>query len=237
VLTEDLRQGALWLTLDRPERLNAFTADSYRALREALDRAGADPEVRVVVLTGRGRAFSAGADRSLVDGTSSSAQRREAAAELDGLLDSLGRCERPVLAAVNGLAVGVGCTLLLHCDLVVLAESARLRLPFTALGIPPEAGSSYLLPALTTRAEATWALLSSEWIDAGTALAMGLVWRVVADGAVESEVDRAVEVLSSLDPAAVAMTKALIVAGREDAVRAARRREATAARQRFSLDT
>jgi enoyl-CoA hydratase/carnithine racemase len=130
-----------------------------------------------------------------------------------------------VLAAVNGLGVGIGCTLLLHCDLVVLAESARLRLPFTALGIVPEAGSSVLLPAQARWADALWAMLSSEWIDSSAALAMGIAWRVVPDNELVSHADHVAKDLANLDPAAVAATKRLLIAGRIDLVRAAMDRE------------
>ncbi len=222
----------MWLTLDRPEQLNAFTADAYRSLREAIERAMADDDVRAIVLTGAGRAFSAGADRSLVDGSSTAEQRAEAGREFDALFDVLGRCTTPVVAAVNGLAVGVGCTLLLHCDLVVLAASVRMRLPFTAIGILPEAGSSYLLPARTSSPDAVWALLSGEWFDAESARAMGLAWRVVPDDDLAGEVEAVVATLAELDPWALRSTKRLLLEGRADAVRAARERETATSRER-----
>jgi enoyl-CoA hydratase/carnithine racemase len=215
-------EGVRRLTLVRPERLNSFTGADYRDLRIAVEEAAADTAVRVVVLTAEGRAFSAGADRSLLDGTSSDDDRALAGVEFGAMLDAFGACDTPVVAGVNGLAVGIGCTILLHCDLVVLAESARLRLPFTALGIVPEAGSSTLLPA---RPDVTWAALSSEWIDAPAAVAMGLAWRAVPDDELQAEVARAAATLAALDPGAVAATKRLLLAGRADAVRAARARE------------
>jgi enoyl-CoA hydratase/carnithine racemase len=214
--------GVRWLTLDRPERLNAFTGADYRDLRVAVEEAAADTSVRVVVLTGTGRAFSAGADRSLLDGSATDHDRALAGTEFGASLDALAACDTPVLAAVNGLAVGIGCTILLHCDLVLIAASARLRLPFTALGIVPEAGSSVLLP---DRPDVTWALLSSEWIDAPAAVAMGLAWRVEADDELVAATGRAAGTLAALDPASVAATKRLLHAGRADRVRAARDRE------------
>lgn len=222
------RGAATWLVLDRPEALNAFTAASYEALNVGLDVAAADDDTRVVVVTGSGRAFSAGADRSLIDGRADDAERARAGAGFTAMLEKLGASEKPVLAAVNGLAVGVGCTMLLHCDLVVLAASARLRLPFTALGIVPEAGSSVLLPAQVRWPDAMWHLLSSEWIDAEDGRAMGLAWRVVPDDELVARIDEVVATLAALDPAAVAATKRLLVEGRADAVRAAMAREAAA---------
>ena len=225
MLLEEVRDATTWLTLDRPDRLNAFTGGDYLDLRVAIERATADPSARAIVMTGTGRAFSAGADRSLVDGTATPEDRRQAGAEFAALLAALSRCDKPVAAAVNGLAVGIGCTILLHCDLVLLAESARLRLPFTALGIVPEAGSSVLLPARARWGDVAWALLSSEWIDAQDALHMGLAWRVVPDAELVEETERAVGTITAHDPAAVAATKRLLTAGRAELVREAMARE------------
>jgi len=224
---EEFRDHLAWLTLDRPDRLNAFTGAGYRDLRQALERAEADPEVRVIVLTGNGRAFSAGADCSLLDGTASADDRRLAADEFPAMLEALGGCAKPVIVAVNGLAVGIGCTLLLHCDLVLVAESAKLRLPFTALGVTPEAGSSALLPARARWGDTMWAMLSSEWIDATTAHEMGIAWRVVPDADLVAEATRTAMTITARDPAAVAATKRLLLAGRSDIIRYAMEREYT----------
>jgi enoyl-CoA hydratase/carnithine racemase len=219
------RAGTTWVTFDRPERLNAFTAPDYRDVREAVERATDDPAVHALALTGTGRAFTAGADRSLVDGTATAADRDRASVEFRALLEALGQCDKPVLAAVNGLAVGLGCTILLHCDLVLVAESARLRLPFTALGMVPEAGSSVLLPARARWGDAVWSMLSSEWIEPATALDMGLAWRVLPDADLVSETERAAATIGALDAAAVAASKRLLTAGRAEIVRAAIDRE------------
>jgi enoyl-CoA hydratase/carnithine racemase len=220
--------GTDWLTFNRPERLNAFTGADYRDLRVGIERASTDNATRVIVLTGAGRAFSAGADRSLVDGTAHPDELTLAGDEFNALLETVDRCDKPIIAAVNGVAVGIGCTILLHCDLVLMAESARARLPFTSLGIVPEAGSSTLLPARARWGDTMWAMLSSEWIDASTALAMGLVWRVVADNQLLEDTERAAATIAALDPAAVAATKRLLIAGRADVIRAAMDRERAA---------
>ncbi|HZR11765.1 MAG TPA: enoyl-CoA hydratase/isomerase family protein [Acidimicrobiia bacterium] len=225
MIREELRDRVTWLTFDRPERLNAFTADDYVSLRERVERIAGDDGVRAVVLTGHGRAFSAGADRSLVDGTASERERELAAIEFPALLGALEACSKPILAAVNGLAVGFGATVLLYCDLVLMAESARLRLPFTSLGIVPEAGSSALLPARARGSDAVWAMLSSEWIDAPGALAMGFAWRVVPDDDLGDATQQAAAAIAAHDPAAVAATKRLLTAGRAEIARAAIERE------------
>ena len=215
----------MWLEFDRPQCLNAFTVAGYRGLREKLDRLAADDSSRVVVLTGRGRAFSVGADRSLLDAALPGSDRQRAGEEFGRLLESLGAFPKPLYAAVNGLAVGFGATMLLYCDVVVLAQTARLRLPFTALGIVPEAGSSVLLPARARWADAMWAMLSSEWIDASEAVRSGLAWRSVADAELVDQVTHAAAVVASHDPRAVAATKRLLTRGAADEVRNAIRRE------------
>jgi enoyl-CoA hydratase/carnithine racemase len=215
----------MWLEFDRPQCLNAFTVAGYRGFREALDRLAADDAVRVVVLTGRGRAFSAGADRSLLDVAPPGGERRQAGEEFGKLLESLGGFPKPLFAAVNGLAVGFGATMLLYCDVVVLAQTARLRFPFTALGIVPEAGSSVLLPARARWADTLWVMLSSEWIDAAEAVRSGFAWRCVADAELVDEVTGAAAVVAAHDPRAVAATKRLLTRGAAGEVRSAIRRE------------
>jgi enoyl-CoA hydratase/carnithine racemase len=174
---------------------------------------------------GNGRAFSAGADRSLLDNTSTAAEMASAGEEFDELLEVLRDCEKPLLAAVNGLAVGFGCTMMLYFDLLLAAESARFRLPFTALGLLPEAGSSVLLPARVPWDEAIWALLSSERLSASKAREIGLIWRVVPDLALIAETSKVSDALAALDPASVRATKRLLTAGRADAARLAADRE------------
>ncbi len=226
-MLHELRDGVGWLTFDHPDRLNAFTAADYAELNGALRAAAADSATRVVVVTGNGRAFSAGAHRSLVDGTASAGELHQAGTQFTALLETLVDFDKPVVAAVNGLAVGIGCTMLLHCDLVVMAESARVRFPFTALGVVPEAGSSALAPARLRGADATWAMLSSEWVDAAGAVAMGLAWRVVPDVELRDQTQRAAAAIAAHDPDSVAATKRLLLAGRAELVRAAMARELT----------
>lgn len=216
------------LTFDRPGQLNAFTVAGYTELRRHLERAADDEDVRVVVLTGAGRAFSAGADRSLLDG--SAPDLADAGAEFDALVSTLSNFPKPLLAAVNGAAVGIGCTMLLHCDLVIAGASARFRFPFTALGVAPEAGSSVLLTARCRWDDALWAMLSSEWVEADAAREMGLAWRVVPDDQLLDHADVVAATLAGHDPAAVEATKRLLTTGRADAVRTASRREMDAMR-------
>jgi len=169
------------IAMHRPERLNAFDGGLVVDLADALAAAAADSEVRVVVLTGSGRAFSTGADlKALAEPRPERDEGDEngAGTGFDRLLDTLADFPKPLLMAVNGYAVGFGMTMLAFADVVFMSTEARLRCPFTELGAPTEAGSSYLFPQLLGRQQAAWILLSSEWITADQALAMGLAWQL-----------------------------------------------------------
>jgi enoyl-CoA hydratase/carnithine racemase len=158
------------LVLDRPAKLNAFTAQGYRALSAELEAAAADGGVAVCVVTGRGRAFSAGVDLNEMSRPGGST---ELGADFDPLLEGLTRFPKPLVAAVNGLAVGFGATLLLHCDLVVVDERAEIRMPFVSLGTCAEAGSSWLLPRRVGPQQAAWMMLSGAPLSAEQAVATG----------------------------------------------------------------
>jgi enoyl-CoA hydratase/carnithine racemase len=166
------------IRMHRPERLNAFDGSLVRDLRQALAESATDPGVSVVVLTGSGRAFSTGADLKALAEPSPTPASSDGGAGFDQLLDTLADFSKPLVMAVNGYAVGFGLTMLAFADLVLMSTEARLRCPFTELGAPTEAGSSYLLPKLLGRQEAAWILLSSEWITASEAQAMGLAWKL-----------------------------------------------------------
>lgn len=170
------------LALNRPDALNAFNGALYTELAAALRRADEDPAVAVVLLTGRGRAFSAGTDlvemAELVAGPGGDAGSTTEEHGFNLLVDALIVFGKPLVAAVNGLGLGIGVTLLGFADLAFMAEGARLKCPFTSLGVAPEAASSFLIPRLVGHQNAAWVLLSSEWISAREAHEMGLVWRV-----------------------------------------------------------
>lgn len=168
------------LTLDRPDALNAFDEALYDATAEALVDAAADPGVAVVVLTGEGRAFCAGTDLGDMAARTTGGDQgfREGAHGFPGLVDQLVTFPKPLLIAVNGLALGIGATMLAFADLVFMSTAGRIRCPFTTLGVAPEAASSYTFPRLLGRQQAAWVLMSAEWFDAQACLDMGLVWKV-----------------------------------------------------------
>ena len=196
LLIED-RRRVRTLTLDRPDALNAFDEALYDATTDALRAAADDPEVAVVLLTGSGRAFSAGTDLLEMHARTTDPRFVPGRHGFPGLLDALVDLPKPLVCAVNGVALGIGATILGFADLAFMASTARLKCPFTSLGVAPEAASSYLLPRLVGRQNAAWMLLSAEWISAEEALAMGLVWRVCAPDDLMTEARRHAELLAA----------------------------------------
>jgi 2-(1,2-epoxy-1,2-dihydrophenyl)acetyl-CoA isomerase len=184
----DLTDGIATITLNRPEAMNSRTADTKVALREAVVRAGADPAVRAVVLTGAGRAFCAGQDLR-EHGDNLSAGRG-----LDGtvrdhynpIVRTIATMPKPVVAAVNGVAAGAGASLAFACDLIIAGEKASFLMAFTKVGLGPDSGASWTLPRLVGRAKAAEMLLLAEPVRAEQALEIGLVNQVVPGDQLES---------------------------------------------------
>lgn len=229
MLDIDDEQRVRTLTLNRPEALNAFNDALYRAAGDALRDAAARDDIACVVITGNGRAFSAGQDlgemRAIDPGAG--AGEREARAEhgFPNFLDTLAAFPKPVLAAVNGLGVGIGLTMLLHCDIVVMSDAARLRAPFVPLGVAPEAASSLMLPAVMGNQHAAVALYTGEWISAEEAVATGIAWKCVPADRLMPETHDLARRIATMPVASLTETKRLVVASRIDAIRIARQRE------------
>jgi len=217
IRTEDVQRVRL-LTLDRPDQLNAFNEALYDATAEALIAAADDPGIAVVIITGSGRAFSAGTDVVEMAG-------RNTGDTVDGIHDQLVAFPKPLICAVNGLALGIGATMLGLADLVVMSREARIRCPFTALAVAPEAASSYTFPLLMGRQQATWALLSSEWLTAEECLTAGLAWKVCPPGSLLDEAMAAGKVLADKPLASLLECKRTIVAVHRAGIAAARERE------------
>jgi len=212
---EEVSDGVAVLTMNRPARRNAFNDQQYDELRAALGDAQADNHVRVVVITGAPGAFSAGQDINEMG----------SGRQFTPFVDQLASFEKPLLAAVNGVAVGIGVTMLLHCDVVYLAQSARLRAPFVALGLVPEAGSTLLMPMVMGVQRAAEALFTARWLSAGDAVEGGLAHRAVADDQVLTAALATARTIAAQPLAALRATKRLLLAARADALRAARARE------------
>jgi enoyl-CoA hydratase len=204
------RRGAVQvLTLDRQEALNAFSPEQIADLRAALADAGADPSVRAVVLTGAGRAFCAGADISRMAGMGVD-DAREFAAQGHGMCNDIEALPVPVIAAVNGFALGGGCEVALACDIRLASDAAKMSQPEVALGIPPGWGGTQRLPRICGEGFAKRMILTGAMIGADEALAAGLVSAVhPADTLVDAAVAMGEEIAQK-SPSAVALSKQLI---------------------------
>jgi len=219
----ELSEGVLLLTLNRPKQKNAFDNGMYDALRDALAEAQASRDVRVVVITGSPGAFSAGQD--LGEMASPPHANDGAPHGFMPFMDRLCVFDKPLLAAVNGVGVGIGLTLLLHCDQVFIAEGARLRAPFVTLGVVPEAASSYLLPLVIGHRKSVEVLYTADWLDAARVVELGIANRICApEDLLPTTLERARRI-AKMPPEALRHTKRLLLATREEGVRAARRRE------------
>jgi enoyl-CoA hydratase/carnithine racemase len=207
------------LTLNRPERLNAFTPTGYRQLATQLNNAADDPQVHVVLLTGAGRGFCSGVDVAAL--AQSGDDITEFSAAFQTVLDALIGFHKPLLAAVHGVAVGFGFTMLLHCDIVVVADDARLRAPFVRLGTTPEAASSALLPRVVGPQRAAELLFTSRWITAEEAVRLGLAVRTVEPTSLVSDACRLAQSIAAQPAAAVVAAKRLLRYGHDHQVRAA----------------
>jgi enoyl-CoA hydratase/carnithine racemase len=207
----DKSGGVLTLTLNRPEKKNALTRAMYQALGEAIDGAEPDHDVRCVLIQAEGDAFTAGndiGDFAAVNAGDSAG--RVVAVQGNPLLAALARARTPLVAAVQGRAVGIGLTMLLHCDLVYIAEDAILSAPFVNLGLVPEAGSSLLLPARIGHARAFAMFALGETIDGATAADWGIANAALPAGQVQARARAAAEAIAAKPPASVLKTKALM---------------------------
>jgi enoyl-CoA hydratase/carnithine racemase len=219
------------ITFTRPGQANAFDEALYLAVADALAGAATDDGIGAVVLTGEGRTFCAGTDlvemAALVAslGDDGAPASTSAGQGFVTLLDQLTAFPKPLLAAVNGAGVGLGLTMLAHCDLVLMADTARLKAPFAEMGVPPEAASSYLLSRRMGAQRAALALFTSRWISAAEAVESGLVLRAVpVDQLVDETVALAREIAAMALPALMA-TKRLLLDTQADGVRRARQLE------------
>ncbi len=205
-LQTTLDDGVLALTFNRPQKKNAFTGEMYDAAAWALNDADTNDAVRVVVLTGAGGAFTAGNDlkdflENPPTGEGSPVFR---------FLRALAHHSRPVVAGVDGVAVGIGTTLLLHCDYVVASERALFSMPFVNLGLSPEGASSVLLPRVAGMALASELLMFGEPFDAATALRAGIVNQVVPEASLTEVVQKRATALAAKPVESLRLTKRLL---------------------------
>lgn len=231
---DDRAPGVRVLTFNRPEVRNAFDTAMYFELTDALRAADADESVGAVVITGSDGAFTSGADLAEMAALATGATVQGSDRGFQGLLDTLGDIGVPLLAAVNGVAVGLGFTVLAHCDIVLVDRGARLRVPFTELGVPPEAASSFLFPAVMGWQRAARVLLTSEWVDADELVELGLALGVCEPGTVRAETVALAARIAALSRPSTRAVTSLMRAARRDAVREANRREQLGFRELLS---
>lgn len=206
-ITTETLDGVRLVRIARPERKNALTQEMYAGLADALNAAAAEDDARVVLLAGSEACFTAGNDigdflsAPPLSGEDNPVRR---------FMIALAQCPKPVLAAVNGPAIGIGATLLLHCDLVYAGETARLQFPFVNLGICPEFASSYILPRLMGHQRAAELILFGEPFDAGRGRELGLVNEVLADAEVETRAMSRARQLAAGPPESLRTAKSLL---------------------------
>lgn len=218
-ITSELINQVQIIRFNRPEKMNALTRDMYGELARLLNEAAGDFGVRAVVISSVGDHFTAGNDIMDFMNNPPTTEDSTVAAFLGSLLNF----PKPLIASVKGNAVGVGTTMLLHCDVVVAAESAAFSMPFTSLGLVPEAGSSLLFPALVGHQRAAKVFLTGEVFGAQYAREIGLVAEVASDA--EAEALSIAARIAEQPPTAVINTKALMKASKHDAVEAVMKAE------------
>jgi len=211
---EARKDGVLQLTFNRPQRLNAFTSAMLAELQRALEAGAADPACRVVVLTGAGRAFSAGQD--LAEDQDSRTGVPDAAALLEAaynpLVKLISTMPKPVVAAVNGIAAGAGANMALAADLVYAARSASFLQAFARIGLIPDAGGTWNLPRLVGAARARGLAMLAEPLSAEKAEAWGLIWKAVDDDKLAAEVDTVAGKLAVAPTYGLGLTKRALAA-------------------------
>jgi 2-(1,2-epoxy-1,2-dihydrophenyl)acetyl-CoA isomerase len=198
------------ITLNRPDRLNSFTAQMHQELRDALASVG---EAHVVILTGAGRGFCAGQDlneRTVATGGHPADLGVTVETSWNPLIETLTLLPQPVIARVNGVAAGAGANVAFACDMVVAAKSAKFIQSFSAIGLIPDSGGSWILPRLAGQARALGLALTGDPLPAERAADWGLIWKAVEDDALDAEVDAIANKLASLPPLGLAAIKSII---------------------------
>jgi enoyl-CoA hydratase/carnithine racemase len=209
----------LVLSFNRPEKMNALTRSMYAGLATGLNEAAGDFGIRAVIITSESQHFTAGNDISdFMDNPPTSDS-----SEVSRFLESLLNFPKPLIAAVKGNAVGVGTTMLLHCDVVVASPTAKFSMPFASLGLVPEAGSSFLFPQLVGYQRAARIFMTGESFDAPTAVEIGLATSIENDPLAQAM--KIAEQIAEQPPQAIINTKALLKARSHDAVAAVMKAE------------
>src|SRR6266550_8773535 len=222
MITAALRDRVATVTLNRPEKLNAFSGTMREDLLAALREVEGDGACRVVVITGAGRAFCAGGDVDFMSGL----QREGDVAAFRKLLDAgrdvilqIASMEKPVIASVNGIAAGTGCNLALACDYRIASDQAKLGETFVRIGIHPDWGGTWTLPRLVGTSRAMELMMTGRMVDAAEALAIGMVDRVVPAANLAAETEKLARAIAGGPPIAIAGIKRALAASRTNGLR------------------
>jgi len=225
----NLAEGVFHIEMARPEKKNALTAEMYQIMADALTRADNDPAVRVIIISGAGGNFTAGND--LADFLATPPM--DESAPVYRFIEGFAKLEKPFVAAVEGVAIGVGTTMLLHCDLAYGGSSARFALPFANLGLTPEAASSLLLPLRTGHARAAEMLMLGDVFSAQAALEAGIINAVLPDAQVLDHALERCRKLTTQPAASLRLTKQLMKRAQKALISETMRIEAEVFRQRL----
>ncbi len=218
-ITSLTNKGVLTLSLNRPKKMNALTRQMYGQLAQSLNSAASDADIRAVVITSEGEHFTAGNDITDFMENPPTDESSEVAKFLGAILEF----PKPLLAAVKGNAVGIGTTMLLHCDVVVASPTAKFSMPFASLGLVPEGGSSLLFPALVGYQRAIKIFMTGESFDATQAFEMGLIAAIDVDAL--HGVSKIAQQIANQPPRAIMNTKALLKARNHDSLAAVMKAE------------
>jgi enoyl-CoA hydratase/carnithine racemase len=208
--------GILTIEFNRPDKKNAITAAMYQIMADALKEAESDPAVRAILIAGRPEIFTAGND--LEDFMKNSSQGAIGERPVTQFMHNLSRASKPVIAAVAGAAVGIGTTMLMHCDLIYAADNAKFSMPFTQLGLCPEFASSMLLPQIAGYPRAAEKLLLGEAFSANDAYEMGLVTKVVPADELRAFATMQAAKLAALPASSLRATKSLMKSAQTAAI-------------------
>jgi 2-(1,2-epoxy-1,2-dihydrophenyl)acetyl-CoA isomerase len=208
----DIAEGIATITLNRPDKLNAFTSEMHADLKQAMQIIRDDARVRVLMLTGAGRGFCAGQDLSerMMGKEQTGDVGNSLEKNYNPLLKQLRALPYPVVCAVNGVAAGAGCNLALACDIVIAAKSASFIQAFSRIGLIPDAGGTYTLPRLVGTARAMAAAMLAEKVNAEQALQWGMIWKCVDDAALMNEANLLARQLAAQATKALGLTKRAI---------------------------
>lgn len=204
------RMNIGWLTMNRPDALNALSLTMRDEIRQALEELGADQDIRVVVITGAGRAFCAGGDVKEQNKGYDASSGRQRIRNLDRLLLTMVNLDKPIICAVNGTAVGAGCNLALAGDIIIAAEEAKFSEIFVNIGLIPDFGGMYFLPRLAGLPKAKEIVFTGRMVGAAEALEIGLINRVVPRTELETAVMKLAQEIAGKSPTAISLAKSVL---------------------------